>query len=202
MSEDRSRAKKQAILSAATELFIARGYDGVSVDAIVQQVGGSKTNIYNYFGGKEGLFRAMVENLCQQLLLPLNQAEIENLPPQEALTNFGHRLTAVVLSEQAIALHRVIVAQTQQFPELGQLFFTTGPKALCQRLVSYLNQQRQMGTLEILDPEVAARQFVGMLLGLIHVQRILGIIPPPTDEERTAIVEGAVATFLKAYGCH
>ena len=43
-----------ALLISATELFLERGYDAVSLDDIVQHAGGSKASIYKYFGNKEG----------------------------------------------------------------------------------------------------------------------------------------------------
>jgi AcrR family transcriptional regulator len=56
----RSLAKREKLLEIAAKLFLEKGYEGVSVDEITSQVGGSKTNIYSHFGGKEGLFLALV----------------------------------------------------------------------------------------------------------------------------------------------
>lgn len=50
-----------ALLVSATELFLERGYDAVSLDDIVQHAGGSKASIYKYFGNKEGLFKAICD---------------------------------------------------------------------------------------------------------------------------------------------
>lgn len=50
-----------ALLISATELFLERGYDAVSLDDIVQHAGGSKASIYKYFGNKEGLFKAICD---------------------------------------------------------------------------------------------------------------------------------------------
>ena len=198
-STERSTQKKKAILATATDLFIERGYDGVSVDAIVKKVGGSKSNIYNYFGGKEGLFCAIVEDLSEQILSPLVEADVDNLPPREALTAIGKQVMSVVLSDRAIALLRIVIAQNQQFPELGQLFFNSGPKPRCQALAKYLQDQQDQGRLKPFDSERAAKQFVGMFLGINQMQRILGITPAPTSEEIASIVEDAVNTFLEGH---
>ena len=50
-----------ALLVSATDLFLERGYDAVSLDDIVQHAGGSKASIYKYFGNKEGLFKAICD---------------------------------------------------------------------------------------------------------------------------------------------
>ena len=43
------------------------GYDGVSVDDIVREVGGSKTNVYSFYGGKDGLFLAVMDEILQDM---------------------------------------------------------------------------------------------------------------------------------------
>ena len=199
VSAERSAQKKKAILTAATDLFIERGYDGVSVDAIVKKVGGSKSNIYNYFGGKEGLFCAMVEAVSQNILSPLADAEIDNLPPREALTVIGKQVMSVVLSDRVIGLLRIVIAESRQFPELGSLFFLSGPKPCYQCLTRYLDNQQKLGNLKPCDSPTAAAQFVGMFLGLNQLQRLLQITQAPSEEEVTIAVERAVDTFLERY---
>lgn len=197
---EHSAQKKQAILNAAAELFIERGYDSVSVDAIVKKVGGSKSNIYNYFGGKEGLFRAIVEDLSQQILSPLAEAEIDNLPPQQALNVIGKQVLSVVLSDRAIGLLRIVIAQSQKFPELGTMFFTSGPNPCYERLTRYLENQQQLGNIKPCDSQQAATQFMGMFSGFYQLQRLIGITSAPSQEEVAKIVENAVNTFLDGYG--
>ncbi len=53
--------RRLALLLSATELFLEKGYDAVSLDDIVNHAGGSKTSIYKYFGNKDGLFTAICD---------------------------------------------------------------------------------------------------------------------------------------------
>jgi AcrR family transcriptional regulator len=55
---ERTRA---AILDAATQEFTANGLNGARVDAIAQRAGANKRMIYHYFGGKDGLYLAVLE---------------------------------------------------------------------------------------------------------------------------------------------
>lgn len=57
----RGEERRLALLLCATDLFLERGYDAVSLDDIVNHAGGSKASIYKYFGNKEGLFTAICE---------------------------------------------------------------------------------------------------------------------------------------------
>ena len=51
-----------AFVISATELFLEKGYDAVSLDDIVNHAGGSKASLYKYFGNKDGLFKAICEH--------------------------------------------------------------------------------------------------------------------------------------------
>lgn len=53
--------RRLALLLSATELFLDKGYDAVSLDDIVNHAGGSKASIYKYFGNKDGLFTAICD---------------------------------------------------------------------------------------------------------------------------------------------
>ena len=57
----RGHERRLALLLSATELFLERGYDAVSLDDIVHHAGGSKASIYKYFGSKEGLFKGICD---------------------------------------------------------------------------------------------------------------------------------------------
>jgi len=56
MAEKRSRgeARNSKLQKVAAGLFLKRGYEGVSIDRIVELAGGSKSTIYSEFGGKCG----------------------------------------------------------------------------------------------------------------------------------------------------
>ena len=48
--------KRAAVLEAAKALFLARGYDGTSMDAVAQAAGVSKLTVYSHFQDKDTLF--------------------------------------------------------------------------------------------------------------------------------------------------
>ncbi|MBU1238414.1 TetR/AcrR family transcriptional regulator [Myxococcota bacterium] len=54
---------KSLLLQVATELFASHGYDGIGVQQIVERAGVSKPTLYHYFGSKEGLLAALLEQL-------------------------------------------------------------------------------------------------------------------------------------------
>ena len=58
--ERRTQAKKEAIISAAQELFSERGVTDVKVSEIAAKAHVSQVSIYNYFGNKNGLAREVL----------------------------------------------------------------------------------------------------------------------------------------------
>ena len=59
-------AKRQAVLDAATALFMAQGYGAVSMDAIARAAGVSKATLYAYFSSKDQFFATIISDACQQ----------------------------------------------------------------------------------------------------------------------------------------
>src|ERR1700691_6083052 len=88
-SPTRHPDRREQIIAVATELFLAHGLDGVSVDAVVQSAGGSKSSVYSYFGNKEGLFIAVVERLCSAILVPLAAIDVTGLSLEDGLTKIA-----------------------------------------------------------------------------------------------------------------
>ena len=117
-----------------------------------------------------------------------------------ALTALGRRILRFLLEDRAIAIHRVVVAESARFPELGRAFYENGPAAFRRAFGSWIEAQTAVGRLAVSDPDIAADQFVGMLRGTGVFLRIsLGVPPTPTDAEIDATVIAAVRTFLKVY---
>ena len=72
------------LLAAAEEVFADRGYHAASTSEIARRAGVNKTLIYYYFRSKEGLYRALMERISDQLRPFLEDFSITD--PVEALT--------------------------------------------------------------------------------------------------------------------
>lgn len=78
---DRTRAR---ILSAARAAFAARGLAGARVDAIAEGSGANKRMLYYYFGDKDGLFVAVLEQIYEELTEAAARLDLDQ-PPLQAL---------------------------------------------------------------------------------------------------------------------
>jgi AcrR family transcriptional regulator len=81
-------ATRARILAAATEEFMRHGYAGARGDRIVQRAGASERMLYYYFGSKEGVFRAVLEEVYIALRVAESSLHLDDLPPREALARF------------------------------------------------------------------------------------------------------------------
>jgi TetR/AcrR family transcriptional repressor of mexJK operon len=195
---DSESPKRQLVLDAAASLFMAHGYGAVSMDAVARAAGVSKATLYAYFSSKDQLFATIIGEACQQKfalgeLLPADATDI-----RMALVAFGSRLLRFFLEERALAIHRVVIAESTRFPELGRAFYDNGPAALLGIFGTWLAEQAVAGRVAVADPIMAAEQFVSLLKTSVYLRASLGLTPP-TDREIDATVEAAVTTFLKAY---
>ncbi|MDE0856882.1 MAG: TetR/AcrR family transcriptional regulator, partial [Nevskia sp.] len=96
----RSEAKRAQLLRIATELFLAGGYDAISVEQIVARAGGTKSNVYKHFGGKAGLFAMVVEKLGERSAHPFSGLPLD-AKPEEALRQAGRRFLAELLTPRS-----------------------------------------------------------------------------------------------------
>jgi TetR/AcrR family transcriptional regulator len=79
---DRTRAE---ILDVATEEFADKGYAGARVDEIAARTSTTKRMIYYYFGGKEQLYLAVLENAYSVIRGIESEVDVEHLDPVEAI---------------------------------------------------------------------------------------------------------------------
>ncbi|HMB56036.1 MAG TPA: TetR/AcrR family transcriptional regulator [Arenimonas sp.] len=191
--------KRAAILDAAMRLFPARGYDGVSMDAIAQQAGVSKLTVYSHFDDKESLFAAAVTTCCEELLPHGVFEPAGDQSVRAALTAIAQGFTELIMDERAIKLHQIMIAQAGQKPRLTEIFFGAGPRRTLDEMETFLRQAAAAGALDVPNPAHAAAHFFCLLKGIRHMSVLVGMCPLPTLEERREHIEEVVDIFLRAF---
>jgi TetR/AcrR family transcriptional regulator, mexJK operon transcriptional repressor len=158
-----SEQRRERIVRLAWPLFLKKGYDNVSIDEIIGVVGGSKATIYAWFGGKEGLFEAVVRQKCSDVVLAIHANPAGTL--EEQLTEIGQSFLAMVLSPPILEFHRLMVSIGRTFPEIGRLFFETGPISAYSIVATWIAKQQKAGLIVEEDPYRLAVLFLDMLIG-------------------------------------
>ncbi len=199
-AEPSVRPKSQDILEAARELFVAKGFEAASMDAVAKAAGVSKATVYAHYRSKNELFAAIVTQVSSRLTGEIRAVMNARLPLRQALTRIGLNFLVVLTDPERVRMFRMMVAEVDRFPELGRVFYRAGPEVMQDCLASYLEAEARHERLEIADYGLAARQFLSLIKADLHLRCLFEVDPAPSPAECRRMVEAAVELFLKAYG--
>ncbi|WP_329571003.1 TetR/AcrR family transcriptional regulator [Kitasatospora sp. NBC_01266] len=199
----RRNAKQDAIRRAAMRVFLRHGYAGTSIDAILAEAGVSRQTLYNHFGGKEGLFRAVVQDVLDEVLDTLaEQVEESALGESDDLeadlTRLGTTWVRVMLQPHVLALRRLIIGESTTFPHLAQAWNERGPERLQQLLLRAFGRLADRGLLRLDDPQVTVMLYAHSMV-LIPDQAMLQLGSPPDQATIDRYIGAAVRMFLARY---
>lgn len=191
--------RRDAILDVARDCFLAEGYASASMSSIAARLGGSKGTLYNYFKSKDELFAAVMQRQCARMSEELFDQAYEGSEPRQRLAHFGRTFLTMLLAPEALGIHRLVVAESGRFPELGRTFYDSGPRMVQLRIADYLGRLMDEGVLRRGDPTIAAQQFKDLSISGVYQVRLWGVIDDPTPAEVAERVDRAVDTFMRAY---
>jgi AcrR family transcriptional regulator len=183
-----------AILDAATTAFLADGYAATTIEAIARTCGVAKRTIYTRWTGKTALFRAAIERLMEKWLAgTANWAEAEGL--EAALNQAAAGILAVALTPEAVALNRLLIAESGRFPELPSLMLQAGAGEGTARIAALLEAAISRGALPKQDTMFAAEQFLHLVLAGPQ-RRAMGLGRPLDAAQLDAWRKATVRLFL------
>lgn len=120
-------SRMQNLVATAAQLFIAKGYANVSLEMIAREAHVAVRTIYVKFGGKVGLFSAVLTNGRANFFSDIGDMDIDTRPIPEILRDFGMRFLSMVTAPASLSLQRMVIAEAKSSPELARTFFDTGP---------------------------------------------------------------------------
>lgn len=193
---ERGLKRRDLFLDAAMEVFIERGFEAASLQEIVNRAGGSLSTLYRMFGNKEGLFHAVIQRKSESVFGSIAVPEQTDQPPEKLLFEIGTRLLDLILSPDAIGVHRLLIAEGAKNPQLREIFMELAPQRLYTFLTDYFTLQISNGQFRDCDPILAAVQFVEMVRGNFYMRSLLGEDVKLSRQERETVVRHAVDVFL------
>lgn len=199
MTGNKRESRREAMLRAAEQLFIDRGYDATTLNDVVRSSGGSLATLYDLFENKPGLLRALVSERCCGLGGAFDEAQELERPPAEVLRAIGQEMLDKLLDPNFVGLFRLVIAQSVTHPELGVQLFEAGPAVSQGKGATYLAKLNASGALDIPDPMAASRLFYEIVCGAMKTQIIFGMPVLLSEVERQRHLDGAVAAFLRIF---
>jgi TetR/AcrR family transcriptional repressor of mexJK operon len=192
----------QAIVEAATRLFLQQGYQGTSMDEIAAAAEVSKQTVYKQFTDKPQLFQDIVLRVtdrAEQIAEMIGRLFDEMVDLDEGLNHLARTYTAAVVRPQVLQLRRLVISEADRFPEVAQAYFERAPGRGLEAIAGGLGQLVERGLLRIDDLTTAAVQFAYLVLGPILDK---ALFHPGTDVSEAEIAEctaAGVQVFLAAY---
>ncbi|GLQ33347.1 TetR/AcrR family transcriptional regulator [Litoribrevibacter albus] len=193
-----SLKKRQRYLETATELFLEQGYENTGLDQLIELCGGSKLTLYSYFGDKMGLLKAVVTEMTEQFQEIIKFEAVADVSIQEQLVQFAHKYLRFIYSPPLLKLCRLVITQTQNAPELVKYFLERGPYHSQSTLQSFLDEQSQLGHLQIENTRLACEQLLGALRGNCYFDALIAN-RLPSESERDEYAVHTVEAFLRSY---
>lgn len=192
--------RRDEYLDAAMRRFGEHGYVGTSMDMLVADVGGSKATLYRHFPTKADLVRGLMERVAETIGPEDDDPADSSASLDDELTALGRRACRAVWSPSAVAVLRLALGEYGRFPELAHTLWEAGPARTYANFHAFIAERERRGELEVDEPQIAAEQFLGGLVGHQQLKIAFGVTEPPSEAEREARVAEAVRWFVLRYG--
>lgn len=192
--------KHHDIVQAAIAVFLEKGFELTSMDAVASKAGLSKVTVYNHFHDKKELFENVMVVHCSQLSNNKKLIEFDkNKSPKHLMENYAHRMVELLLHEQSIALMRVVIGEASRFPELAQSIWPEGKLPMQEELSCYLHREHDAQRLRIPHIALATKQFFGLIKETLVWPALMGLRIDNSPAHRQQVIEEAVSMFLSFY---
>jgi TetR/AcrR family transcriptional regulator, regulator of autoinduction and epiphytic fitness len=187
---------REAIVEAASRLFLQRGFGAVSMDELAEAAGLARRTLYNQFTSKEEIFREMLLRVSGHLEDAFPPGVETQGDVEEVLRLVARMILELHGRPEYLGFLRMVVADSRQFPWIAEEFAAVmDPQT--ERLTRYVAHLTAMGVLECHSPTLAAHQFMGILNEFSLWPWMMGRerLSVPTKE----VVEETVRMFLQHY---
>lgn len=165
--------RRNQILEVATDLFARQGFDGTTTRQIAERARVNEAIIFRHFPTKEDLYWAVIEHHCRighggHMDELLSRGESERDTFVAIAEDFFRR------REQDDRLGRLLLFSALENHRLSHRFFQTHIAQFYERLGDYIRERIAAGAFRNVDPLVAARAFMGMVVYHYMIQELFG----------------------------
>ena len=190
---------RQIIYEAPRHEFAANGYAATSTETVARSAGVSTKTLYRLVPNKAALFEGMVSDRLDRFLSDFNLQVPEDADIEAGLNAALLAYADLGLDPDVVALQRIILQETGQFPALAAAFYNNGIVRTTAALTKWLRLQVKRGLIDLDNPEEAAGILIGMVASAPQRAAMYGGLPLPSRAQLKARVRKCVTLFLR--GC-
>lgn len=172
MRLDAKQRRQQEIAEAAYAVLEKKGYEGASMLAVAKAARASNETLYNWYGDKQGLFRALVTANAAMVKDLLEQRTAAHDDPMDTLRALGPKLLELLTGARAVALNRAAAADPSG--ELGMAISQAGRETIAPLIGKVLDAARGDGRLAFASTAEAVDLYLGLLVGDLQIRCVVG----------------------------
>lgn len=182
-----NRSKKPLIVEVALSLFLAKGYKGTSIDAVVKASGVSKPTVYNHFPDKSDLFMEVVN----VFIVEHKVSDLNSLGENEVL----QQLKQHCLHPKAVRLIGIVLVEGFRFRNASQMFMKNYVQPWLNTLEAW--QVAQAQRIQLNADWLKAQWFDSLAAALLSEHLLLEpVLTEPVSVESVESVEGMLMAHL------
>jgi AcrR family transcriptional regulator len=190
---------RQLLIQAAQQAFQANGFAGTCINDVAKRAGVSTKTIYRLIPNKGELLQRVLSDAIGKFMIDFDAEALDALPLEEAIERMLIAYGSLTLSNETIAISRLVIRESCQFPEVAAAFYETAILPTTEAMAGWLRRQCEQGAIALEDPRLAAEMLRGMMIMEPQRAVMLGQRPAPRREEIVTRAKQCAQVFLK--GC-
>jgi AcrR family transcriptional regulator len=185
------------LLDAARQEFAASGFAASSMESVARRAGVSTKTLYRLIPNKASLFEAMVSERMERFASVVRFRACDGSDIEGALGEALVICGELILDAEVLALQRMILAESDKFPEIAETFYNNAMQRTVATLASWLRVQHERGLIVAADANAAAGILLGMLVFQPQRDVHFGHKVPPTPKQIEVRARECAALFLR-----
>ncbi len=166
--------RRQQIIEVATDLFAGQGYEGTTTREIAQQARVNEAIIFRHFPSKEDLYWAIIE---QKIRLGGTKNRMREIleaggTPRETFQKLVQHILRRRIDDPSLS--RLLLFSALENHTLSSRFFKVYVTEYYELIADYIRQKVSEGSFRAIDPVLAARGFLGMVVYHSMIQDLFG----------------------------
>jgi AcrR family transcriptional regulator len=165
-TREQAERRQEELLDRALELFLEKGFELATIDAIAASVGMTKRTVYARYEDKSALFRAAVQRAIDRWIVPIEALHaVESDDLETTLRAVARIRMSNAISPAGLRLQRIINAESYRFPEILSLAYEQGMRPTIEFLADLFRRHAKSGAIKMSKPDIAATAFLSMVVG-------------------------------------
>ncbi len=194
-----SQERQAGLIAAAAALFAAKGFNGTTTREIAKAAGVSEALVFKHFPTKRALYAAILAEKVSvdELLEAVEESAKKRDDRRVFMLIAGFRIRPGVDP----TLLRLLLFSALEGHELSDIFFAKHHKVFYDHLATYIQLRIDEGAFRDVDPLLAARAFIGIVVHHRLLHEIFGVpMHRPHDETVATYVEVFLNGLVRQMG--